>query len=138
MHGLRAIQTQPDQEVLFAEEVAPGHIQEDAVGLHRMLDRNAWTSVLFDVVHRALEEVQPHQGRFATLPGNRHFWGTLRFKRLADVGFEGLIAHTKAAVGVELLLRQEKAIGAIEVAGGARRFGQDMKGGWCVLWPRSR
>jgi len=37
-----------------------------------------------------------------------------------DIGFKSLITHAKAAVGVELLLREEKAIRTIQVAGCAR------------------
>src|SRR5436305_13438251 len=45
---------------------------------------------------------------------NGHFRSALRFDHLVDVGFEQVICHTKAAVGIELLLRQEKAIRAIK------------------------
>ncbi len=129
VHGLRAIQTQPNQEVVLAEKLAPVVIQEDAIGLHRMPDCDAWTRVVCDVVHRALEKVQSHQGGFTALPGDSDFGDTLRFDHLADVGFERLVAHAKAAVGVELLLGEEKAVGAIQVAGCAGWFAQNMKVG---------
>src|SRR6266516_2241538 len=138
MHLLRAIHTQPDQKMVLAEKLAPGLIQEDAIGLHRMLDSNDWTRVLFDVVHCSLEKVQSHQGGFAALPGNGHFRGALRLDQLADIGFEQIITHAKAAVRVEFLLGKEKAVRAIEVACCARGFAQDMERGWCVLRPRSR
>lgn len=127
VHGLWAIQTQPDQEMVLAEKLAPGIVQEDAIGLHGMLDADAWASVDMHKIHGAFEEVETHQGGFATLPGNRDLGRTLRFEQLADIGLEGLIAHAKAAVGVEFLLGEEKAIGAIQVASGARRFAQDVK-----------
>src|SRR6266516_2672539 len=98
MHLLRAIHTQPDQKMVLAEKLAPGLIQEDAIGLHRVLDSNAWTRVLFDVVHCLLEKVESHQGGFAALPGNGHFRGALRLDQLADIGFEQIISHAKTAV----------------------------------------
>ena len=48
VHGLGAIQTQPDEEVVLAEKVAPRLIQEDAIGLHRMPDGHTWTRVVCD------------------------------------------------------------------------------------------
>ena len=45
-----------------------------------------------------------------------------RFDELADRGFKQIIAHAKAAVRIEFLFREEKAIGTIEVEGSTRRF----------------
>ena len=59
---------------------------------------------------------------FTAMTGNGDFRDALRFNHLTDIGFEQIITHAKAAVGVKLLLGEEKAIGAVEVAGGARRL----------------
>jgi hypothetical protein len=48
---------------------------------------------------------------------------------LADVGFQDFVAHAKAAAGIETLLVQKKAIGAVQIADCTRGFGQDMDAG---------
>ena len=56
------------------------------------------------IFYRALEEIQPHQGRLAALPGDRHLRRPVRFEELADVGLQQLIGHAEAAAGIEHLL----------------------------------
>ena len=48
---------------------------------------------------------------------------------LADIGFQDLAAHAKAAAGIKALLVQKKAIGALQIADRARGLGQDMDAG---------
>src|SRR6266571_5976625 len=137
VHGLWTIQAQPDQEVMFVEKSAPIIIQEDAIGLHGVLNVDARASIGMHKLHRAIEKVESHQSWFATLPGYRDFRSTLRFEQLTNIGFEGLVTHAKTTVRVEFLLGEEKAIGAIEVTGSARRLTQDMKVRGSVLRPAS-
>ena len=100
VHGLWTIQTQPDQEVMLVEKPAPIIIQEDAIGLHGMLNVDAGARIGMYKVHCAIEKVESHQSWFAPLPGYRDFRSTLRFEQLANICFEGLVTHTKTTVRV--------------------------------------
>jgi hypothetical protein len=46
----------------------------------------------------------PHEGRLATLPGNCHLVAAMGLDKLGNVSLQHLIAHAKAAAGVEKLL----------------------------------
>jgi hypothetical protein len=75
-----AVNAQADQEVVFLEERAPLVVQEDAVGLKRVLHDLAGPAVLLDELHGALEEVEPHQGRLAALPRHRDLRHAVRLE----------------------------------------------------------
>jgi hypothetical protein len=135
MHGLRTIQTQPDQEVMFEEKLTPIIIQEDAIGLHGMLNLDAGACICLYKIHCTFEKIQSHQSWFAPLPGYRDFRSTLRFEQLANLCFEGLFAHTKTTVRVKLLFGEEKAIGAIKLTCGSGGLAQDVKVGRSILRP---
>jgi hypothetical protein len=48
---------------------------------------------------------------------------------LTDVILQHVIAHAEAAIGIELLLRQEEAVLAVKIADRTRRFGKNVKSG---------
>ena len=98
-----------------------------AVGLHGVRDALSRPLVAFDVLDRALEEVEAHERRLATLPADDDVRARLRLEQLADVGLEQLVGHPEAAARIEHLLREEEAVLAIEVADRAGRFGQQME-----------
>ena len=84
--------------------------------------------VLFLELHRAPEEIEPHEGRLSALPRHRHLGDLVGFEKLPDIGLVDLIRHAKAASRVEFLLFQEEAVVAVEIAGRSRGFGHDMEG----------
>src|SRR6266700_8184631 len=96
------------------------------------------SALVFPPFFSTLSKRYATQGRFTALPGNGHFRSALRFDHLVDVGFEQVICHAKAAVGIELLLREEKAIRAIKVAGRPGRLAQHMKRGGGIPGPCGR
>jgi hypothetical protein len=75
--------------------------------------------MLVDHGHDAPVEVEPHQRRLATLPGDGDLGRVLRFDGLLDVRLHHFVRHPERAVWIELLLRQEEAVGAVKVADGA-------------------
>jgi len=122
-----AIDAQPNQEVVFAEELAPGIVQQYSVCLDGVLDVHTGPCILGCARHRTPVEVEPHEGGLAALPGNRHPAGTLCLDILADISLQQLIRHPEVTAGVELLLGQEEAVLAGEVAGSACGLGQHME-----------
>jgi hypothetical protein len=75
-------------------------------------------------------KVQPHQGRFATLPGDVDHCVWCASMSLADVLFQQSIIHAELATGVQGFFIQEKAVGAVQVAGRAGGFREQVKGRW--------
>ena len=55
---------------MFLEEGAPVIVQQDAVGLEGVLNDLVRAAVFLDELERVPEEVELHQRRFASLPGN--------------------------------------------------------------------
>jgi len=110
MHVTGTVQAQPDQVVIFLEELAPFVVQQRAVGLHGVLESHARYPVLLLELDRLAVEIHPHQGWFATLPGNSHFGTAMALDQLLDIGFQSLFRHAELAVRVEQLLIQEEAV----------------------------
>ena len=113
----RAVNAQADEEVVLLEEGAPLVVEQDAVGLERVLHDLARPTVSLDEVDRAPEEVELHQRRLAALPRHRHLGCAMRFQQLTDVGLEGRIRHPVRVVGIERFLREKEAVRAVDVAG---------------------
>ena len=86
-----AVDAQSDQEAVALEEHAPRVIQPRPIRLNRVGDLLIRPPVSFDVLDRALEEVQPHQRRFAALPADDHFRTRLRLEQLSYVGLEQVV-----------------------------------------------
>ena len=123
----RAVHAQADEDLVLLEEGAPGVVQLRAVGLDGVGDLLSRLLVPLDVLDRALEEVEAHERRLATLPADDDFRSGLRLEQLTDVGLEELVGHPEPAAGIEHLLREEEAVLAIEVADRAGRLGQQME-----------
>src|SRR5450631_304734 len=88
------IYAQPDQEIVLLEEGAPCVVEQQAIGLERLLNHLPGPSVLFDQRDRVLEEFELHQRGLATLPSDSHLRGTMGFQELSDIGVERLLRHT--------------------------------------------
>ena len=70
-----------------------------------------------------------HQRRLATLPRDLHDRDArVGLDQLTDVGLEQLIRHPEAAARIQHLLGEEEAVGAVEVANGAGRLREQVKG----------
>ena len=129
VHLLRAVHAEADEKVVLLEERAPFIVQEGSVGLHRVQDALPRLPVLLHVLDGALEEVEPHEGRLAALPGDVDLLRRLRLQELPDVGLQHVVGHAEPVARVEHFLGQEEAVLAVQVAYGAGGLGQKVK------WP---
>ena len=68
------------------------------------------------------EEVQSHERGLAALPGKGDFRYLLGLDVLPDVFFEQVFGHAETAARVQVLLREEVAVLAIEIADGPPGF----------------
>ena len=84
------------------------------------------SAVLLDR-ERATEEVEPHQGRLATLPRERDERHLLRVDGLADERLGDLVGHALVTVRVERRLLQEEAVVAAQVAARPGGLGHDVE-----------
>jgi len=141
VHRLRAIHAEAHKKAVFLEEGAPRVIEPSPVGLDRVGDLLVRLPVLLHAGDRPLEELETHQRRLAALPRDHHLRPLLRLQQLPDVGVQHLVTHPESAAGVQLLLRQEEAVLAVQVADGAcwlrqqvKRVGQT-RGAWHRLQP---
>ena len=117
MQLLRAIDAQPNQELVLAQKRVPLVIQQRAVGLQVVLDVQTRTLVFLFQRDHLLEELDTQQRRLAALPREHDFVAALSFDVLANVGFENLVADAELAVAAQqFFLVQVIAIGAVEVA----------------------
>ena len=123
----RSIHAQADEEVVLLEERAPVVVDQQAVGLECVLYGLPGLAVLLDELDRAAKELELHQRGLATLPGHRDLRRAVRLEQLADVGLERGLRHSLPVVRVERFLGQEEAVGAIDVAGGPARLGQQVE-----------
>src|SRR5690606_13218968 len=85
----RAVDTDADEEVPLPEETAPVSVEERAVGLEAVEDFFAAGVPLLEGDGTA-EEIQSHEGGFASLPGEDHLGNVLRGDVPADIGLEDL------------------------------------------------
>ena len=113
---------------MLLEEGAPSVVEQEAVGLERLLNRLPGPLVFFHELDRALEELDLHQRRLAALPGDRHLGGAMGFEELPDIVLERLRRHPVLVIGIKSLLRQKEAVGAVDVARRAAGFGQEVEG----------
>ena len=79
------------------------------------------------VIEGSLEEIQPHQGGLATLPGKGDFGRLLRVDVLAGKCIQQFISHAEAAAGIHHLFGKEVTIFAIQIANRAAWLGHNME-----------
>ncbi len=132
---LGAVDAEADEEVVLGEELAPLVVEQDAVGLERVLHHLVGPAVLLDQLDRLAKELDAHQGRFATLPGDGDVRCPVRLEQLADVRLQRGGRHAALVVRVQRFLGQEEAVGAVDVARRPARFGEQVEAGWCVGRP---
>ena len=124
----RPVDADADEKVVLFEEGRPLVVQQRAVGLHGVQETHARPPIFLDHGHGAPEEIQPHQGWLAPLPGDVDAVRLVRLDELADVLLQHVVAHAELAAGIEDFLVQKKAVGAVEIADRAGGLGQQMKG----------
>ena len=127
------VDTDADEKIVLAEELAPVVVQERAVGLHGVLEGHARPLVLVLEINGPPVKIEAHQGGFAALPGHRHLIGAMGLDELPDILFQHLISHAKMTAGVEPLFVQKKAIRAVQVANRPGRLGQYVNAGGQVF-----
>ena len=124
----RPVDTEADEEAVLLEEPRPVAVDLGAVGLDRVDDCRARAGVLLAQLDGPAEELEPHEHRLAALPGDLDLRRAVRLHELPDVALEKLIAHVRPRAGIQLLLLEEEAVGAVEVAHGAGGLGQQVEG----------
>ena len=112
----RAIDADPDQVVVFAEEGCPVIVDQRAVGLYRVPHPLLRAPVLLGQFDRTAIEVEPAQHRLAALPHELDIIPRRR-EMLPDMILQNIERHQVALAGIERLLLQIEAITAIEIAG---------------------
>ena len=130
VHIPGTIQADPHQEVVNSKEPAPGGVQFGAVGLQRILDPHAGTLVLVLQFDDSPEEIEPHQRRFAALPGKIHL---VTLQRLVlDISFymtrQNVIGHPELRARKHCGLIEVKTILAIEITERTDRFDHYVEG----------
>ena len=124
----RAVDAQTDEKAVLLEEARPVAVDLGAVGLDGVGDGHARACVPVRQLDRPAEELETHEHGLAALPGDRDFGRAMRLDELPDVALEQLIAHARAPPRVQLLLLEEEAVGAVQVADRARRLRQEVEG----------
>ena len=125
----RAVEARPDEVVVLGEEGAPLVVEEHAVGLERALHSHAVGHATCLGSARPPEEVDPHQGRLAALPGEGDLRDPLRLGGLRDEGLDHVVAHAEVAPRIQVLLLEVEAVVTAQVAARADRFGHDVERG---------
>ena len=105
-----AVDADADQEVVFDEELAPLVVEQGAVGLHRVQEPHPRPLVTLRDLDGASEEVDTHQGRLASLPGDRDVRCLMGVDQLHDVALERLVRHPESVALVQQLLVEEEAV----------------------------
>jgi hypothetical protein len=114
---------------MLFQEGAPGVIQQQAVGLQRLLHLLAGPLIFFDKFDGLAEEFELHEGRLAALPRDRHLWRAMSFEQLSDVALERRLRHPVLVVRIERLFRQKEAVRAVDVAGRAAGLREEVEAG---------
>ncbi len=122
-----AVDADADENVVLAQEAAPGVIEQHPIRLQGVRDSFA-LGMLGLERHCGLVEFDTEQGGFAALPGETDFVPWLGGNIVADVRFQHRRRHPLTPrVSVERLFLQIKTIRAIEIAGRPGRLGHEMK-----------
>ena len=124
----RAVNRNPDQEMVLRQKLAPAIVQQDAVGLKSVFNLLAVGILVLDGDDLA-KEVHAQQGGFAALPGKGNCRRILRGNELRDVRLQNRVGHGPILLlAVKVFLFEIKAVAAVQVANRAHRLGHDVKG----------
>jgi hypothetical protein len=134
MDFTRAVDAQTDEKIVFLEKGTPVVIEKDTVGLKGVLDHLARPPILLNDLERTPEEIELHQSWFATLPSHCNLGSAVRLQQLLDVGLECMLGHALLIVRIQRFLGQKKTIFAVNIAGCAAWFRQQVEAGWRIGW----
>ena len=124
----RPVDRDADEEPVLGEELAPVVVEQRGVGLQRVEHPLARCRELPLELDDAGEEVEPHERRLAALEGDHHLVrAAVRLEQAAEVRREHVVGHPEPAAGVHLLLGQEEAVVAVEVAHGTGGLGHEVE-----------
>lgn len=123
----RAIEAEPDQEVVFLEKVAPFIVKGRAVGLQGIDDLKPRFAVFSLETERFFKKLDSHQGGFAALPGKGDFLALLCGNVIPDVVFQRLVRHAEVAAGKQFFLGEIVAVIAIEITDRSAWLDHDME-----------
>ena len=118
MYVLRAVERDPYEEVVRAEEVAPPFVDQSAVCLQRIDDAFACGVSLLQL-HGAHEPVVSRYQRLAPVPDEGDRIGIRSLDILLYVALQQVEIHARLASAVYGGLVEVVAVGAVEVAGRA-------------------
>ena len=124
----RSVGGDPDKEVVLGKKGRPLVVDEGAVGLHRVFDPLTGPHQLGDQIHSPPEEVLAHHRRLTPLPRHCHLRAGMGLQQLPQVQGQQVVAHPELTARVQLLLRQEEAVGAVQIADCPGRLGEHMEG----------
>jgi len=88
---LRTVDAQADQEIVLLQESAPFVVKEQAICLQVVLTAHVRGHVFLLQDDDFPKEVQPHEGRLSSLPGEDHLLVILPFDVLAYVCLKHLV-----------------------------------------------
>ena len=124
----RPVDRDPDQDVVLLEERRPFLVQQCPVRLDRVDGPLPRLQIPLRELDRAAEELDPHQRRLTALPGDHHLrHPRVRLDQLPNICLQQLVRHPEPRARIQHLLRQEEAVGAVEIAHRTRRLRQQMK-----------
>ena len=111
---LGAIKRKADEEVVLAEEVAPIGIDEQAIGLERVLNLFGATILVLQG-HGFFVEVDACKQWLSSVPAEGHGRNLYGLNVLADITLQQLVAHLGLSASVEVGLAEIVAVVAIEI-----------------------
>jgi len=116
-----AVDADADEEVVFAEKLAPLVVEQDGVGLQSVADDLAGCAVFPLQLDELLIEIEAHERGFTALPCKTRL-GKLQLEVIGDEAFEYFVAHTLAAPANFGCTALVEAVFAIEIAVGTGWF----------------
>ena len=128
MDGGGAVQTDADEEVIVMQELGPFVIEQGAIRLEDVLDNGRRRLQFVLDLDGLFVEIQPHQRRFAALPGERIF-GLRTAEITCNHLAESCFRHAAMPVRIEEAFAGVETILAMEVAVSACGFDEQ-----CEIW----
>ena len=129
VHRLGPSMETPTRKSCSPEERRPLVVEERGVGLDGVEDPLTGCGVPLLELEGAAEEVEPHHRRLTALEGDHDLVdAALGGEELADVRLVDVGVHPEAAARVELVLGEEEAVLAVEVADRPGGLGHDVEG----------
>ena len=127
VQGSGPVNRHAHQEAVVREKARPLVGHQRPVGLQSVTHPLSGATVALAQFHKVFEKAETSQGGFPALPQHRHLAVGTRLKERLHVALQGLLRHGLGPRVVQQLLRQEKTILTVQVAGRPRRLGDDRK-----------